>query len=92
LHLVGVTHRIQELKFADFSEVSIGKLLIWDPYVRLVPAWQIDSNFQYDTELITEVEVQFIVGGALSTNVLFAHKELKELDGGVKVIEGIDEG
>src|ERR1700761_9582198 len=77
---------------ADGSEVNIGKVLTWDPYGKIVLAWQIDGNFQYDPNLITEVEVQFIAEGPESTKVLFAHKNLERLAGGAKVIEGMDEG
>jgi hypothetical protein len=77
---------------ADGSQVTIGKVLTWDPYSLLVLAWQIDGCFQYDPELITEVEVQFIAEGPQSTLVKFAHKNLERLAGGAKVIEGMDEG
>lgn len=77
---------------ADGSEVNIGKVLTWDPYSLLVLAWQIDGNFQYNPELITEVEVQFLAEGPKSTRIKFAHKNLEKLAGGAKVIEGMDEG
>lgn len=77
---------------ADGSEVNIGKVLVWDPFGRLVLNWQIDGNFKYDPHLTTEVEVQFIPAGAGCTTIKFAHKNLERLAGGAKVIEGMDEG
>jgi hypothetical protein len=77
---------------ADGSQVTIGKVLTWDPYQLLVLAWQIDGCFQYDPNLITEVKVQFIAEGPQSTRVKFAHKSLEKLAGGTKVIEGMNEG
>lgn len=76
----------------DGSEVNIGKVLVWDPFERLVLNWQIDGNFTFDPNLTTEVEVQFIAKGPASTTIKFAHKNLERLAGGAKVIEGMDEG
>jgi len=77
---------------ADGSEVNIGKVLTWNPYGLLVLAWQIDGNFQYDPNLTTEVEVQFIAESATSTLIKFAHRNLEKLSGGAKVVEGMDQG
>jgi len=79
-------------RHVDGKDITIGKVLTWDPYQLLVLAWQIDGNFQYDPALVTEVEVQFIAKGPNSTLVKFAHKNLERLAGGAKVIEGMDEG
>jgi hypothetical protein len=76
----------------DGSEVEIGKVLTWDPYTQVILAWQINGNFQYVPELITEVEVNFIAEGPKTTRVELAHRDLQKLMGGSKVIGQMDEG
>src|SRR5580704_9837064 len=44
----------------DGSEVNVGYVLEWDPYGLLILIWQINGDYQYDPQLLTEVEVQFI--------------------------------
>lgn len=48
----------------DGSECQWGQVLAWEPPSRLVLAWQITAQWQYDPELITEVEVRFSPDGA----------------------------
>jgi uncharacterized protein YndB with AHSA1/START domain len=43
----------------DGSECEIGKVLAWEPPLRLVLAWQLTADWNYDPNLITEVEVLF---------------------------------
>ncbi|HET6255422.1 MAG TPA: SRPBCC family protein [Puia sp.] len=76
----------------DGSESNVGYVLEWEPYGRLVLAWQVDGNFHYDPDLITEVEVQFIPEGRGSTRVKLGHKDLQKLMGGSKVIADMDGG
>jgi hypothetical protein len=47
----------------DGSEVTIGYVVTWDPFARLVLAWQIDGNFTYDPAIVSEIEVNFLVEG-----------------------------
>jgi uncharacterized protein YndB with AHSA1/START domain len=63
----------------DGSETQTGHVLIWQPPERLVLAWQINGNWQYDSTLVTEVEVQFIADGATSTRIEFEHRNLERL-------------
>ncbi|AYL96483.1 SRPBCC family protein [Mucilaginibacter celer] len=79
-------------KHEDGSEVNVGYLLAWDPYQALVLAWQIDGNFQYVPELITEVKVNFIAESPTLTRVILEHHDLQKLMGGSKVIESMDQG
>ncbi|HVW95723.1 MAG TPA: SRPBCC family protein [Mucilaginibacter sp.] len=75
----------------DGSEVDIGRVLTWDPDGLLVLAWQINGDFKFDPELITEVEVRFIPEEAKRTRVMFEHRNLDRL-GGTKPVESMDEG
>jgi uncharacterized protein YndB with AHSA1/START domain len=51
----------------DGSECEWGRVLAWEPGRRLVLAWQIDAQWRYDPDLLTEVEIRFTEdsGGAL---------------------------
>jgi uncharacterized protein YndB with AHSA1/START domain len=60
----------------DDSECNWGRVLVWDPPHRLVLAWQITSDWQYDPVFFTEVEVRFISEGEHRTRVEFEHRNL----------------
>src|SRR5439155_1619156 len=47
----------------DGAECDVGKVLAWEPPARLLLAWQLDANFRYQPDLVTEVEVRFIAEG-----------------------------
>lgn len=76
----------------DGSEVAIGYVLNWDPNSFLSLAWQINGEFLFDPELITEVEVNFIPDGPKQTLVKFEHKNLDRLGSGGKTVESMDQG
>ena len=75
----------------DGSEVNIGQVLKYDPYDLFVLAWQINGDFKYDPNLLTEVEIRFIAEGPKTTKIKFEHKDLQLL-GGSKAIDSMDEG
>jgi len=76
----------------DGSEVENGHVLSWNPYAKVILAWQINGNFQYDPSLISEVEVNFVKEGPKQTRVTLEQRDLDKLGGGSKVIESMDEG
>ena len=61
----------------DGSECSWGKVLAWEPPRKLVLAWQISAQWQFDPQLITEVEVTFTVEGPTRTRVELEHRNLE---------------
>jgi uncharacterized protein YndB with AHSA1/START domain len=63
---------------ADSSECEVGKVLVWDPPARLVLIWQLTAEFQFDPNLVTEVEVQFTPEGE-GTRVDLEHRNLERL-------------
>ena len=69
-------------KHEDGTEKSVGYVLKWDPNALLVLVWQINGDFEFDADLITEVEVHFIDEGPKKTKVKFEHKDLDKLKGG----------
>jgi uncharacterized protein YndB with AHSA1/START domain len=76
----------------DGSEANVGKVLKWNPYEQLMLAWQINGDFEFNPELITEVEINFIPEGPKTTRVKFEHRDLDLLRGGSKVIDDMDNG
>jgi uncharacterized protein YndB with AHSA1/START domain len=60
----------------DGSECDWGRVLVWDPPTRLVLAWQLSASWQYDPELLTEIEVRFAAEGPSRTRVQLEHRNL----------------
>jgi len=69
----------------DGSECDVGKVLEWEPPHRLVLAWQINADWQYDPDFITEVEVVFTALGEKQTRVDFEHRNLERY--GVRALD-----
>ena len=61
----------------DGSECEVGKVLRWEPPRRLVLAWQITADWQYDPAFVTEVEVTFTPEGPQRTRVDLEHRDLE---------------
>lgn len=61
----------------DGSECEWGRVLVWDPPKRLVMAWQINHQWQYDPSLVTEVELRFTPVGPMQTRVELEHRNLE---------------
>ena len=62
---------------ADGSEYDWGRVLAWEPPERIVLAWQLDADWRYDPDLLTEVEVRFVALGADATRVELEHRRLE---------------
>jgi uncharacterized protein YndB with AHSA1/START domain len=79
---------------ADGTECDWGRVVSWEPPVRLVLTWQIDAAYRYDPELVTCVEVSFTPDGD-GTRVELAHRDLErfgERAGEVREVFGSDDG
>jgi len=63
----------------DGSSCDTGYVIEWRPPERLVLAWQIDPQWQYDPKLVTEVEVKFIAESADTTRVELEHRYLERM-------------
>ena len=63
---------------SDGSECEWGKVLSWDPPGRLVLAWQLDANWQYDPSLVLEVEITFTALEPGVTRVDLEHRNLEK--------------
>jgi len=61
----------------DGSECQWGRVLAWEPPARILLAWQLDGDWKYDPDFITEVEVRFIVEEPQRTRVELEHRLLE---------------
>lgn len=75
----------------DGSECEWGKVLVWEPPVRLVLSWQIDQQWKYDPRLFTEVEVRFVAEGSARTRVELEHRKLEAFGEAADMMRGIFE-
>lgn len=77
----------------DGSECDWGKVLVWEPPRRLVLAWQIDAQWKFDPELVTEVEVTFAAAPGAGTRVELEHRNLERFGERAEAIRGqVDNG
>jgi uncharacterized protein YndB with AHSA1/START domain len=61
-------------KGEDGSECNWGRVLVWEPPTRLMLSWHINSKFQSDETIASEVEVRFIAEGENATLVELEHR------------------
>jgi uncharacterized protein YndB with AHSA1/START domain len=61
----------------DGSECNWGRVLAWEPPTRLLLAWQINGNWKYDADFLTEVEVTFTPLASGETRVDLEHRNLE---------------
>ena len=75
----------------DGSECQWGYVIAWEPPRRVVLAWQLDGQWQYDPSLVTEVEVTFTPVGASATRVELEHRLLERFGENEEAVrKGID--
>lgn len=61
----------------DGAECDWGRVLEWDPPRRALLAWHLSSDFKFDPELVTEVEVTFEPRPEGGTRVTLEHRRLE---------------
>ena len=71
----------------DGSECEWGRVLAWEPPHRLVLAWQLNADWRYDPDLITEVEVRFTPDGQ-GTRVDLEHRGLERFGAQAEAVRG----
>ena len=59
------------------GECTWGSVVVWDPPRRLVLTWQLTAEWQYDADLVTELEIRFEATGPTSTRVELEHRGLE---------------
>jgi uncharacterized protein YndB with AHSA1/START domain len=63
-------------KDKDGSECEWGKVLAWDPPRGLILAWQLNADWKYDPDFVTELEMRF-TPEAEGTRVELEHRDLE---------------
>ena len=79
----------------DGSECQWARVLAYEPPDRLVISWDINPQWQIETDLekTSEVEVRFIAEGSERTRVELEHRHLdRHLDGWQGMREAVDSG
>ena len=66
----------------DGTECDWGDVLAWEPPTRLLLAWRLNAQWQYDPSLLTEVEVQFVALGDGETRIDFEHRGFERMGAG----------
>jgi uncharacterized protein YndB with AHSA1/START domain len=54
-----------------------GKVQAWDPPQRVVLAWQLSADWEYDPSIVTELEIRFEAEGPETTRVELEHRGLE---------------
>jgi uncharacterized protein YndB with AHSA1/START domain len=62
---------------ADGTETHWGKVLAWEPPARLLLGWQINSQWNYDPDFVTEVELTFAPAEGGGTLITLEHRNLE---------------
>jgi uncharacterized protein YndB with AHSA1/START domain len=60
----------------DGAECEWGKVLAWDPPDRVIFAWQLNQDWKYDADFVTELEIRF-VAERTGTRVELEHRNLE---------------
>lgn len=63
----------------DGSECDWGEVLAWEPPTRVLLAWRIGVDWQFDPKLLTEVDVRFTAIGDGATRVELEHRQLENM-------------
>ena len=62
---------------AEGNETRWGKVLAWEPPARLLLGWQINCDWGYDPDLLTELELTFAPAAGGGTLVTLEHRNLE---------------
>ena len=89
-HLGGYWYELAQ----DGSRTDIGKITVWEPPKRFVMSWDINSRWQPDTTVSSEVVVRFIPEGANATRVELEHRRFEQMgaEAGEKMRKDVDGG
>jgi uncharacterized protein YndB with AHSA1/START domain len=77
----------------DGSECNWARVLVYEPPDRVVISWDINPQWQIETDLekTSEVDIRFIAQGPECTRIELEHRNLdRHLDGWEAVREGVD--
>jgi hypothetical protein len=61
----------------DGTETSTGVVTVWEPPARFVVTWQIGADWKYHDDLVTSVDVRFLIEAPERTRVELEHRGLE---------------
>jgi uncharacterized protein YndB with AHSA1/START domain len=73
----------------DGEECNWGQVLVFDRPGRLVLAWQLNGDWVFDPDLLTEVEVVFTAVSETETQVDFEHRLIENFGAAAERTRGI---
>jgi uncharacterized protein YndB with AHSA1/START domain len=79
----------------DGTECDTGKVTAFEPPERLVLAWHLNENFQYDPDPAhaSEIEIRFIAEDPTRTRVELEHRDFERHGAGAQAVhDGVDQG
>lgn len=79
-------------KGVDGSICLWGEVLVWEPPAKVVLSWKLNSQFQVDETVDSEVEVRFIAEGPKLTRVELEHRITAVDAPAIAEIVGADKG
>ena len=73
---------------AEGNETQWGKVLAYEPPGRLLLGWQLNAQWIYDPDFLTEVELAFEATPAGGSKVTLEHRNLERFGGDAERIAG----
>jgi uncharacterized protein YndB with AHSA1/START domain len=67
---------------ADGTQCRWGTVITWEPPTRVVLNWQLNAEWTYDPDQLTELELRFTRLSESATLVELEHRKLEGLGGG----------
>jgi len=61
----------------DGNEIQWGRVLAWEPPGRVLLGWQVDAQWHYDPNFLTELELSFAALAGGGTRVTLEHRNLE---------------
>lgn len=61
----------------DGNEIQWGQVLAWEPPGRVLLGWQLDAQWHYDPNFLTELELSFAALAGGGTRVTLEHRNLE---------------
>jgi uncharacterized protein YndB with AHSA1/START domain len=78
----------------DGTETTAATIILWEPPHRFVMLWQINSKWQPDADMKSEVDVRFTADGPEATRVELLHHKFETMgaEAGASLRKDVDGG